>query len=36
MPQCVLNLETKTQEYTYEEILEILNGEDWTAILDYE
>jgi hypothetical protein len=30
MPECVLNLTTKEGPYTYEEILNILAGPDWT------
>jgi hypothetical protein len=29
-PPSVQTLETKSEEYTHEEILEILAGEDWT------
>lgn len=31
MPACVENLTTKEGPYSYEEILEILNGPEWTA-----
>lgn len=34
-PEFVQLLQTKSQEYTYEEILEILNGPDWSAPIDY-
>jgi hypothetical protein len=30
-PSCISLLTTKTQVYTYEEILEILSGEEWTS-----
>lgn len=30
MPECVLNLTTKEGPYTYDEILNILAGPDWT------
>jgi hypothetical protein len=33
-PEFVQLLQTKSQEYTYEEILEILNGPDWSAPFD--
>ena len=31
MPSCVANLTTKEGPYSHTEILDILNGEDWTA-----
>lgn len=34
-PDFVQLLQTKSQQYTYEEILEILNGTDWSAPFDY-
>ena len=33
MPSSVVALTTKSQEYTYSEIVVILNGNDWTKIL---
>jgi hypothetical protein len=30
-PSCISLLTTKTQVYTYEEILEILSGEEWAS-----
>lgn len=33
VPSCVTNLTTKEGPYTYEEILDILNGPDWTQQL---
>ena len=33
MPSSVVALTTKSQEYTYSEIVVILNGKDWTKIL---
>lgn len=30
MPTSVVSVQNKSQEYTHSEILEILNGEDWT------
>jgi hypothetical protein len=31
MPTCVANLTTKEGPYTYDEILEILSGPEWTS-----
>jgi len=31
IPDCVLNLLTKEGPYSYEEILEIMNTEEWTS-----
>jgi hypothetical protein len=31
IPECVANLVDKTGPYTHEEILEILNTEEWTS-----
>ena len=36
MPECVSNLVTKTGPYSHTEILEILNGEDWTTLFEPE
>lgn len=33
VPSCVTNLTTKEGPYTYAEILDILNGPDWTQQL---
>jgi hypothetical protein len=30
-PACVESLTTKSMYYTYEEMLDILNGEEWTS-----
>lgn len=32
-PQCILNLETKDGIYTYEEIMKILNTDEWSPKL---
>ena len=32
-PSCISSLTTKTQIYTYEEILNILAGPDWTSAM---
>lgn len=32
VPSCVETLTTKSQYYTYEEILNILSTEEWTAV----
>jgi hypothetical protein len=34
MPTCVSELITKEGPYTYEEIIEILSGVDWTILLE--
>jgi hypothetical protein len=34
MPASVIAIADKSQEYSHEEILNILNGEDWTTIED--
>lgn len=34
MPDCVVNLTTKDGPYSYEEMLDILNGSDWTVPYD--
>ena len=34
MPECVSTLGTKEGPYSHSEILEILSGEDWTALMD--
>ena len=31
MPECVTNLTTKEGPYTYEEIIQILSGPEWTS-----
>ena len=31
VPSCVETLTTKSMYYTYEEMLDILNGEEWTS-----
>jgi hypothetical protein len=35
-PECVENLTTKSEYYTYNEMLEILNSSDWVAPQDLE
>lgn len=32
VPECVNNLETKVGPYSYEEMLEILSGPEWTSL----
>lgn len=34
VPTCVESLTTKSEYYTYEEMLGILNGEDWTLPME--
>lgn len=34
MPPSVAAVEGKSAEYTHQEIVEILNGADWTAVLE--
>lgn len=34
MPDCVVNLTTKDGPYSYEEMLDILDGPDWTVSYD--
>jgi hypothetical protein len=36
LPNCIENLTTKSEYYTYTEMLEILNTEVWTAPQDIE
>ena len=31
VPSCIQSLTTKSMYYTYEEMLDILNGEEWTS-----
>jgi hypothetical protein len=31
VPPCIESLTTKSMYYTYEEMLDILNGEEWTS-----
>lgn len=34
VPHCVENLTTKSEYHTYDEMLEILSGEDWTSPME--